>query len=486
MSTARERIETAMVEISLDDRRQRRQRKKINSDAAIESDGFADTDIANARRLARLHGEVIRYTAAADWIVWDGRRWRIDEKGIAIQAHAKDTALSIFDEIKRARDRDTIIRHAKYSQSRRAIESMIALARSEPGIPNVLTDFDADPLLLNVSNGTLDLRTGALRQHSLDDRITKIANVSYDQHAPYQLWDAFLRRVLDGNDDLYTYIRRLVGYMLTGLTTEQVLHFLYGLGANGKSVFCEIISEMLGEYVIICSPELIMLRRNSTIPNDIARLRGARVALMNETTQGSRFDEAKLKDLTGSDSLTGRFLHREFFDFKPTHKLVIRGNHKPAINGTDEGIWRRLRLVPFTVQIPPAEQDRTLLDKLRGELPGILRWAVEGCLEWQRDGLNPPAIIAEAVQQYRQDSDTLGQCIAEHCEVKKLAQVKSGSFFQRYQQFADQSGERWIAHKDLPHEMARRGFEWKRTNSGGMYFGVELRASMNVPNWGDE
>ena len=195
---------------------------------------------------------------------------------------------------------------------------------------------------------------------------------------------------------------------------------------------------------------------------------------MNETSQGARFDEAKLKDLTGGDKLTARFLHQEFFDFEPTHRIVIRGNHKPAINGTDEGIWRRLRLVPFTVTIPEDERDQHLLDKLTVELPGILNWALAGALEWQRDGLKPPAIIANAVRQYREESDTLGRFVAECCEVRKLGQVKSSTLFKRYQEFCEQAGERWIPAKDFPAEMQRRGFEWKRTKAGGMFHGIEL------------
>jgi putative DNA primase/helicase len=218
-----------------------------------------------------------------------------------------------------------------------------------------------------------------------------------------------------------------------------------------------------------------MMRRHSSIPNDIARLRGVRAAFMNETSQGSRFDEAKLKDLTGGDTLTGRFLHQEFFDFPPTHKLVIRGNHKPVIAGTDDGIWRRLRLIPFLVSIPPDEQDHQLIDKLRGELPGILRWAVAGCLEWQHEGLKPPGVIVDAVRAYREESDTLGQFIAEHCTRRNLAQVKTSSFFQRYQQFAEAAGERWIPAKDLPHEMQRRGFIYKRVTDGvRVYLGIEF------------
>ena len=253
-----------------------------------------------------------------------------------------------------------------------------------PGIYRALADFDCDPMLFNVANGTLDLRTGTLRPHSRDDRLTRMVDVPYDPDARAELWHAFLWRITAQRVNLYKYLQRLVGYCLTGKVSEQVIVFLFGIGANGKSVFCETVAALLGEYGMQAQPELVMARRHGGIPNDVAALRGRRLAQMNETTQGSRFDEAKLKHLTGGDSLTGRFLHREFFDFRPTHKLIIRGNHKPQISGTDDGIWRRLHLVPFEVQIPEAEWDRSLADKLRTELPGILLWAVQGCLDWQQ------------------------------------------------------------------------------------------------------
>jgi putative DNA primase/helicase len=273
--------------------------------------------------------------------------------------------------------------------------------------------------------------------------------------------------------------------LLVGDTSDQSLHFLYGLGANGKSVFCEVLMRLLGEYAVAVSPDLIMLKRHGGIPNDVARLRGVRAALMNETSQGARFDEAKLKDLTGGDTLTARFLHQEFFDFAPTHRIVIRGNHKPAINGTDEGIWRRLRLVPFTVTIPEDERDHQLLAKLQAELPGILNWAITGCLEWQRDGLKPPAIITDAVRAYRDESDTLGRFIEECCESDKLAQVQSSAFFTAYQRYCEQAGERCTPSKELPNEIERRGFTYKRTMAGRLFLGIRLKQSAKL-HWSDQ
>jgi putative DNA primase/helicase len=330
-----------------------------------------------------------------------------------------------------------------------------------------------------VLNGTLDLRTGELRAHRRGDLLSKLVRIAYDPTALCELWDGVLWQWLDGSEELYSYVQRMVGYLLTGLTVEQVLHFLHGRGLNGKSVFAETLVEVLGDYAIVASPELVMVRRHSGIPNDIARLRGARLVVMNETNQEARFDEAKLKDLTGSDRLTGRFLHQEFFDFQPTHKLLIRGNHRPAIAGTDEAIWRRFRLVPFTVQIPPGEQDRRLVEKLRGELPGILRWCVDGCLAWQREGLAPPESVVAAVREYRTESDLLGRFIVEHCRDNNLGHIKSSVFFGAYQRYAKQAAERWIPSKDLPHEMQRRGVQWKRTNTGGVYVGLEFTSAVD-------
>lgn len=461
-----------------------------NSDAARQAAarasngiGITDTDIANAKRLAERHGRDLKFTPERGWYVWDGRRWAVDERGILVQARAKETALAIFDEIKDSIDRDAHMKHAKRSQSKASIEAMIWLARSEPGIPARLTDFDKDGWLLNVGNGTLELRTGKLRPHARADLISNLVDIAFDPAAEPELWDAFLWRVLDHDDELYAYLRRFVGYLLIGDTSEQSLHFLLGSGANGKSVFCEVLMRLMGDYAMAASPDMIMLKRHASIPNDVARLRGVRVATMNETSQGARFDEAKLKDLTGGDTLTARFLHHEFFDFPPTHRIVIRGNHKPAITGTDEGIWRRLRMVPFAVEIPADEQDHNLLRKLEGELPGILNWALQGCREWQQSGLKPPAVVTAAVNEYRAESDTLGRFLAECCEVRKLAQVKSSVLFKRYQEFCEAAGERWTSAKDFPAEMQRRGFEWKRETKGALFLGVELRADA-APHWG--
>lgn len=453
---------------------------------ALASGSFADTDMANARRLAQRFGNDIRYTENAGFLVYDGVQWMPDEKDVRVQGLAKKAAEGIFDELRLtgADQQSELFKHARRSQSAKSIVAMVSLVRSEPGILASITDFDSDPYLFNVSNGTIDLRTGGLRPHSRADLITRSVRVAYDPAGSCPRWLAFLKKISGDSPDLPSYLQRVVGYLLTGSTAEQVLHFLYGLGANGKSVFCEIVADLLGEYAIIVSPELVMAKRHQGIPNDVARLRGARAALMNETSQGARFDEAKLKDLTGGDTLTGRFLHREFFDFVPTHKIMIRGNYRPSITGTDDGIWRRLRLVPFTVSIPAEEQDRHLLAKLREELPGILAWAVQGCIEWQRSGLRPPECVQEAVRDYRSESDTLGRFIEEECEIGRLCEVKSSVLQSRYTRFCEEAGERALPSKELPHEMRRRGFERKKTKVANLYLGLRM-ADSERPSWHD-
>jgi putative DNA primase/helicase len=446
---------------------------------------ISDTDIANGKRMAARFGDRIHYTPQQEWLLWDGKRWAPDDRSVGVQSLAKRVALGIYDEIPFASDQKAAFKHARDSQSRRSIEAMLFMARSEPGIPTRITLFDQDPWALNVNNGTVRLRTGQIDPHNKADRITKLVPITYDDAAICPLWERFMLQIAGGNSELVEYLQRVVGYCLTGLTSEQVLHFLYGLGANGKSVFSEVLADLLGEYSIIVSPEMVMTKRNSGIPNDIARLRGARLALMNETSQGSSFDEQKLKDLTGSDSLTGRFLRQEFFDFKPTHKLIIRGNHKPAIAGTDDGIWRRLRLVPFTIQFPAEAQDRDLLDKLKGELPGILNWAIAGCTAWHKRGLVAPEIVTEASKEYRSESDTLANFLAECCHVRNNSTVKSAAFFKAYSEFAKEQGEKHMPAKDLPHEMRRRGFQYERKNSGMMIEGVELKQG-STPDWRDQ
>ena len=329
-------------------------------------------------------------------------------------------------------------------------------------------------MLLPVANGTLDLRSGQLGEHRREHRMTRTTAVAWSPCAVCPTWLAFLERVLP-DAEVRDFIRRAVGYSLTGSVAEQKLFFLYGSGRNGKSVFLEILEALAGEYSTPTRMETLTINRGA-IPNDIAALAGARVVTVSETAEGARLNESLVKDLTGGDAISARFLRQEFFTFKPQFKLWIRGNHKPQIRGSDDGIWRRLMLVPFTVQIPLDEVDHDLPAKLRAELPGILNWAVQGCLEWQAGGLRPPEAVTAAVGEYRGEMDILGQFINECCVAIPGAITTAKALYSAYSKWCADSGEQAVAQRRFGMALSERGFE--RVKSGTVSWnGIGLLAT---------
>jgi putative DNA primase/helicase len=274
--------------------------------------------------------------------------------------------------------------------------------------------FDHDQMLVCAENAVIDLRTGRAIPADRGQLITKQIGTAYDPQAECPLWLEFLDTVTGGDRELIDFLQSAIGYTLTGKTTEQCLFFLHGKGQNGKGVFTATIESLLGDYSQTAPESLFVVNRNSGgIPNDLARLVGCRLSVAAELDEGASFAESRLKSLTGSDTITARFLHKEYFDFAPTHKFWISGNHKPAIKGTDKGIWRRIRLIPFTVTIPEEKKDKRLSEKLKAEMPGILNWAIEGCLRWQSDGLRVPSVVRSATDDYRAAEDVVGQYIDE-------------------------------------------------------------------------
>lgn len=433
------------------------------------------TDMANARRVHVRHGSRLHYTVERGWLVWSGRHWQIDDKAVAVAQLAKESAESMLDEIRAAVDQKQAFRDAKAAAQKRAIEAAIWLARSEPGVYQQLITFDADPMILNVGNGIVDLTTGALRPHDPAARCTMLAGCDFEPAAEAPRWRRFIGEVCLENVELMDYVQRMCGYLLTASVQEHCLFFLHGGGRNGKSVLVEAVMRVMGDYACAAEPEMLMTRKHVGIPNDVARLRGRRAVFLNETNQGHRFDEAKLKNLTGGDKLNARFLREEFFDFAPTHKLCLRGNHKPTVNGTDEGIWSRLRLIPFNLRLAQSEIDQALPAALALELPGILAWCVAGCLEWQRHGLATPQVILDALTEYRAESDTLGRFLDEKCDLNPNRRVSSSLLFTRYREYCDAASERWLSAKDFPGEMERRGFERSKIHGQKHFQGLDLK-----------
>ncbi|HEX8289183.1 MAG TPA: phage/plasmid primase, P4 family [Pyrinomonadaceae bacterium] len=400
-------------------------------------------DDGNARRFVSQHGEFVRYSVdRKKWFVYDEKRWKPDAT-MEVQLRAKYTVRRIAIEAASTeiseRQSEKLLRHAQKSKHAKGIKDMLTMAESDLAIQE--SKFDRDKWLLNVSNGTIDLRTGKLRPHRREDFITKLIDIDYDLSAQYPKWLSFLNRIMDDNQDLISFLRRAIGYSLTGEVNERAVFVLFGNGANGKSVFAETVLSLLGDYSAVAPASAVMKKVNNSNTNDLAKLRGARFVSVNETDEGGRIDESVIKAISGNDKLTVRFLYGEFFEFIPEFKLWLRTNHKPTVRGTDEGIWDRLKLIPFAVRIPKHEQNNQLMKELQNELSGILNWAVEGCLEWQRDGLGVPQEVDQATNEYRKEQDTFSLFISQCCDFGEHKWASTASLRKEYEKFCIENGE---------------------------------------------
>jgi putative DNA primase/helicase len=432
-------------------------------------DRFPLTDLGNAERLVALYGRDLAYCFAWHrWLVWSGRHWQLDETGEAVRRakNAVRELVGLAAKIDDDKRRKTLLGHAIRSEAEARIRAALALASSEPGVPVIPEDLDRDHFLFACENGTIELETGELRSHDRADRITKLSPVTYDPEATCPLWLSFLDRVFASDQALVDFLKRAVGYSLTGDTSAQVLFLLWGSGANGKTTAIETLRALLGDYGQQTPAETFLERRDS-IPNDVARLRGARLAAAVETPESRRLNETMVKRMTGGDTMAARFMRGEWFEFRPLFKVWLATNHLPIVRGTDEAIWRRIRLIPFTVTIPEDERDLRMVDKLRAELPGILNWALEGCLEWQEVGLDEPDAVRLATASYRDEMDTLGQFIADKCVVNEEAWAKASELYTLYGYWAQAVGERdQLSQQAFGRRLAARGFTTKRLTGG--------------------
>ena len=439
------------------------------------------TDLGNAQRLCRLFGERLRYVYSwGAWLIWDGTRWVKDDTG-AIDRLARETVRTMYTEAADIDDsgtRKALGRWALVSESASKLSAMVDLARAELGIAVHHRDLDKDPWLLNCLNGTLDLRTGRLCPQVPTDLLTKQISVSYDPTATAPTWTRFLERITNGDRALADYMQRIAGYTLTGSVREQCLFFCHGSGSNGKSTFVETLATLLGDFWQKAPTEMIMLQRTGgAIPNDVARLPGARMVVTGEVAQGRKLDESKVKDLTGGDTLVARFMREEFFEFRPVFKLWMYGNHKPNICGDDDGIWRRIRLIPFKATISDTEKDPDLAEKLKAEMAGILAWAVRGCLEWQRDGrLGTPDVVREATDSYRSEMDIVGAFLNECCVLEVNARINSTILYKAFDEWCKASGEHVLTQRVFGYRLDARGLISKRTKREFIRLGVGLVA----------
>lgn len=468
------------------------------SRSAPES-GTPLSDYFNARALVERYGTDMHYCYPwKSWLVWTGTHWQRDEMG-TMKQWAKDTMRSMLDTLKDMTDdkaRDARYKHIKASLSTSRLEGMVHEAQDER--PIMPQRFDQPLALLNCTNGTLDLRTGALQPHSRDDLLMKCLAIPYTPEASCPTWERFLWRIMGGSrgqdtpdesaavrqaryeaDErarrLIGFLKRAVGYSLTGNTSEHCFFLLHGNGRNGKGTFIETVQTMLGSYGATADMSTFLARKDDAVRNDLADLHGARFVSASESDTGKRLAESLVKRLTGGDRIKARFLFQEYFEFLPQMHVWLMFNNKPIIRGTDTAMWERIYLIPFQVFIPPPERNRHLVDTLRTELPGILAWAVEGCLEWQRyDSLKPPPEVIAATEAYRHEMDTLGQFLEECCRISPEARIKAGVFYKAYQQWCLDHGQQGDSMTEIGKRIERLNGVTKKKISVYWYQGIEL------------
>jgi putative DNA primase/helicase len=429
---------------------------------------FKNTDLGNAERLVHHFGDSIRYCHAwKSWMIWDGIRWKMDETD-QIKLLAKKVVRMMYDEARDMNDDDkrrALIKHAMSSESEYRFRSMINLAQSEVAITP--QEFDKNQYLLNCNNGTIDLRTGRLLPHRKENFITKLAPVAFDEKAISPLWDKFLKKIMNNNPSMISFLQRAIGYSLTGDISEQCLFIFWGSGANGKSTFLNTIGNMLGDYAQQTPTETLMVKRQGALSNDVARLKGARFVTASEAEGSHTFAESLLKQMTGGEQLSARFLYQETFSFYPSHKIFLGTNHKPDITNLDAGIWRRLNLVEFNITIPEEERDKHLVNKLQEEISGILNWAIKGCLDWQRHGLCMPEEVKKANAEYRNEMDIISDFISDCFFVGPGYEVLTRDLYTRYIEWCEKNGDKAMSKRVLMHRFREKGFQPFRSSKDG-------------------
>lgn len=439
-------------------------RPKTNTDAPEFSDDFL------ALRFSARFANSLRYTATfGKWNEWTGTHWRPDET-----VHIFTLAREICREVAK----DAAYDDAKKIASAGAVSAVERLARNDRRHAATTDQWDTDPWLLNTPGGTVDLRTGRMRPHHPADHMTKITAVAPGGDCP--TWLRFLSRVTDGDGELHDFLQRVAGYSLTGLTSEHALFFAYGTGGNGKGVFLNTLTGILADYASVAGMETFTASQSDRHPTELAMLRGARLVTAQETDEGRKWAEAKIKALTGGDPITARFMHKDFFTFQPAFKLIIAGNHKPGLRNVDEAMRRRFHLIPFTVKIAPEERDPHLPEKLRAEWPGILAWAIEGCLHWQKIGLAPPAAVIDATDEYLSSEDAIGTWLAERCNLDRSLWGSSSALYVAWKAWAERNGEFAGSQRRFSQGLLGRGFVKHDTMHGKGFLGLALRPEVEI------
>jgi putative DNA primase/helicase len=439
------------------------------AEVTLEGDALPPrfSEEALALRFSLQHADELRYVDGwGRWMCWDGMRWR------------EDATLAVFDRCRAICRRasaecgDTKERAAMKIAAAQTVAAIERLARADRRHAATVEQWDDDPWLLNTPIGTIDLRSGELLSHQREQYLTKMTAAGPGGNCPS--FRRFLDRITDSNSELQAFLQRVIGYCLAGSVREHALFFLYGTGSNGKSVFLSTIAGQLGDYAKTAPASAFTATSTEQHPTDVAGLRGVRFVTAIETEDGRWWAEAKIKSLTGGNPVTARFMRQDFFEYVPQFKLIVAGNHKPGLRSVDEAIRRRLHLIPFTVTIGEKERDPQLAEKLKAECPGILQWAIEGCLAWQRHGLNPPAAVQDATSQYLAAEDAIGRWIGDRCVLGPNCWCSSTALYRDYEGWCAQAGERCGSQKRFTRALDARGIERERTDRAKGFIGIGL------------
>lgn len=453
---------------------------------------FWPTDLYNARRLIQLYGDIIRYCWKVGWLIYDGKRWNMDEGQAMAEKLAGQTAESLWDEWKKAKlpeQKQIILRWFVQSQKYRQITSMLNMARSNDRISVYQKQLDGDIYLFNCENGTINLHTGNFRPHRPDDMLTKLAPVKYDPKVEAPIWLKCLDTWMENDQEKIGYLQKLLGMCLTGDICARVFPIFYGSGSNGKSVCLDTIREMMGDYALTAPEDLLTEKSYHVHPTEIATLAGRRLVTLDETKPNMRLRTALVKRMTGDRTLQGRFMKQDFFEFHTTHKTILITQNKPRIDETANAIWDRIHLLLWGYRIPDQERDPHLLDRLKSEWSGILQWLIEGCLAWQKEGskLLPPDVVKIATENYRKESDPLADFIEEILLLNMPAEsrIRKSELRSAYDQWAKQNNVKYpISNRQLSEYLRIRGIRDGQTRIDRkvckVWFGIGLQEQLPI------
>lgn len=445
---------------------------------------FKLTDVGNAERFVAMFKEDVKYCPAyKKWFVWNGKYWEQDNGTILEYAiHCVRSIYIDADLLPEGDQRKALIQHAMRSENGNKIKLLVQLASGMKELIVSPDDWDANPWLLNCQNGTINLKTGKLQPFCKEDYITRICSTPYDEQCQTPLWNQLLDTVMSGKTNMVEYLQRALGYSLTGDISEQAMFILHGTGSNGKSTFLNIFSAVMNTYAQSTSSETFMQKKNESVNNDVARLKGARFVTAIEMEENKRLAESLIKSVTGGDKVVTRFLYGEFFEYIPQFKVFLAVNHKPVIRDTTNSIWRRIKIIGFESTFTEANRDKRFAEKIMAtEMPGILAWAVRGCLQWQANGLNDPPEVRRAVGNYKDEMDSFKNFFEECCEETPDGKVSNKILRAAYDEWCKDNGEYALSQRPFSQKLLEKGFAKKR-NSGGVYEwqGFRIRGSASA------